>query len=185
MSEDKTLLSQSEIDTLIAFLTNSEAAPIGTVLDQRSIDKLIDLVKYNNNRGFFIGGQAAETVEEIAVLEPGMDLDVQRKDFELICQKDARNFVEVLCVNSKDGTMYKITPGCLLHNRRVEEDNTEWGLAISPMNFNKIALLFGIRYSSETFRNVCGNFAKVLYGDEDATIPKIYYPPDEEDLEEK
>jgi hypothetical protein len=42
--------------------------------------------------------------------------------------------------------------------------------------------MFGIRYSSETFRAVCGNFAKVMYGYEDAEISTLYYPPEDDAL---
>lgn len=181
MAEDKTLLSQNEIDTLIAFLTNSDSAPIGAVLEQKSIDKLIELIKYNNKRGLFIGEEESD-MSNIAVLDPEKDLDAQRKDFELVFKKDNRDYVEILCINKNDGTTYRLTPGCLLHNRHIEDD-TEWGSAISPLNFNRLALLFGISYSSETFREVCNNFSKVVYGYEDAEIPAIYYPPEESEKE--
>ena len=183
MSDNKTLLSQGEIDALVAFLTNSEAAPIGTVLDQSSIDKLIELVKYNNKHGLFIGeGQQTGAYSDAVVLEKGLDLEEQKQDYEIICRKDARDYVEILCVSKTGGKTYKLTPSCLLQNKRVENDKAEWGQAISPLHFNNLALLFGIKYSSETFRFVCTNFAKVMYGYEDADISSLYYPP-EDDLE--
>ncbi len=183
MSDNKTLLSQGEIDALVAFLTNSEAAPIGTVLDQSSIDKLIELVKYNNKHGLFIGEeQTGGVYSDAVVLEKGLDLEEQKQDYELICRKDARDYMEILCVSKTGGKTYKLTPSCLLQNKRVENDKAEWGHAISPLHFNNLALLFGIKYSSETFRFVCTNFAKVMYGYEDADISSLYFPP-EEDLE--
>ncbi len=184
MSDNKTLLSQGEIDALVAFLTNSDAAPIGTVLDQNSIDKLIDLVKYNNKRGLFIGenGASGEYADAV-VLDKSLDLEAQKQDYELIFKKDGRDYVEILCVSKSGGKTYKLTPSCLVQNKRVEDDKAEWGHAISPLHFNNLALLFGIRYSSETFRAVCGNFAKVMYGYEDAEISTLYYPP--EDLAEE
>ncbi|MCR5584671.1 MAG: hypothetical protein K6F63_04460 [Lachnospiraceae bacterium] len=181
MSENKTLLSQGEIDALVAFLTNSEAAPIGTVLDQSSIDKLIELVKYNNKRGLFIGeGNGEGEFSDAVVLDKSLDLEEQKKDYEIICRKDARDFVEILCVSKTGGKTFKLTPSCLLQNKRVEDDKAEWGLAISPLHFNNLALLFGIKYSSETFRFVCSNFAKVMYGYEDAEISSLYFPPEDE-----
>ncbi len=181
MSENKTLLSQGEIDALVAFLTNSEAAPIGTVLDQSSIDKLIDLVKYNNKRGLFIGeGGGGSDYADAVVLDSELDLEEQKKDYELICKKDGRDFIEILCVSKKGGKTYKLTPSCLLNNKRMEDDKSEWGMAISPLHFNNLALLFGIKYSSETFRFVCSNFAKVMYGYEDAEISRLYFPPEDE-----
>ncbi len=180
MSENKTLLSQGEIDALVAFLTNSDAAPVGTVLDQSSIDKLIELVKYNNKRGLFIGenGNGGDYSEAV-VLDKGIDLEAQKQDYEIVCKKNSRDYVEVLCVSKTGGKTYKLTPSCLMQNRRVENDESEWGHAISPLHFNNLALLFGIKYSSETFRFVCENFAKVMYGYEDAAIPNIYYPPED------
>ncbi len=181
MADNKTLLSQGEIDALVAFLTNSEAAPIGTVLDQSSIDKLIELVKYNNKRGLFIGeGGNGAGSENAVVLDKGLDLEEQKKDYELICRKDAKDYIEVLCVSKNGGKTYKLTPSCLLQYKRVEDDETEWGHAISPLHFNDLALLFGIEYSSETFRFVCNNFAKVMYGYEDAEISTLYFPPEDE-----
>ena len=179
MSENKTLLSQGEIDALVAFLTNSEAAPIGTVLDQSSIDKLIELVKYNNKRGLFIGEGGDGEYADAVILDKGLDLEEQKKDYELICKKDGRDFIEVLCVSKNGGKTYKLTPSCLLQNKRVENDKSEWGMAISPLHFNDLALLFGIKYSSETFRFVCNNFAKVMYGYEDAEISSLYFPPED------
>ncbi len=180
MSDNKTLLSQGEIDALVAFLTNSEAAPIGTVLDQNSIDKLIDLVKYNNKRGLFIGENGNNgDYSDAVVLDKELDLEAQKQDYELVCSKNARDYVEVLCVSKNGGKTYKLTPACLIQNKRVENDETEWGHAISPLHFNNLALLFGIKYSSETFRFVCENFAKVMYGYEDAEIPTLYYPPED------
>ncbi len=182
MADNKTLLSQGEIDALVAFLTNSEAAPIGTVLDQSSIDKLIDLVKYNNKRGLFIGENGGSDAADAVVLDSNLDLEEQKQDYELIFKKNARDYVEILCVSKKGGKTYKLTPSCLLQNKRVEDDETEWGHAISPLHFNNLALMFGIRYSSETFRAVCGNFAKVMYGYEDAEISTLYYPPEDDAL---
>ncbi len=180
MSENKTLLSQGEIDALVAFLTNSDAAPVGTVLDQSSIDKLIELVKYNNKRGLFIGenGNGGDYSEAV-VLDKEIDLEAQKQDYEIVCKKNSRDYVEVLCVSKTGGKTYKLTPSCLMQNRRVENDESEWGHAISPLHFNNLALLFGIKYSSETFRFVCENFSKVMYGYEDAVIPNIYYPPED------
>ncbi len=180
MSDNKTLLSQGEIDALVAFLTNSEAAPIGTVLDQSSIDKLIDLVKYNNKRGLFIGeGNDTGEYSDAVVLDKGLDLEAQKQDYELICKKNARDYVEIFCVSKSGGKSYKLTPSCLIQNKRVEEDKAEWGHAISPLHFNNLALLFGIKYSSETFRFVCENFAKVMYGYEEADISMVYFPPED------
>jgi hypothetical protein len=185
MSDNKTLLSQGEIDALVAFLTNSEAAPIGTVLDQSSIDKLIELVKYNNKHGLFIGeGQNSSEYENAVILDKELDLEEQKQDYELICQKNGKDYIEILCVSKKGGKTYKLTPSCLLQNKRVENDKSEWGHAISPMHFNDLALMFGIKYSSETFRFVCTNFAKVMYGFEEADISNIYFPP-EDDLLDK
>ncbi|MCR5824081.1 MAG: hypothetical protein K6G60_06600 [Lachnospiraceae bacterium] len=180
MSDNKTLLSQGEIDALVAFLTNSEAAPIGTVLDQTSIDKLIDLVKYNNKRGLFIGEGAGNNYTDAVVLDKSLDLEAQKQDYELICKKNARDYIEILCVSKSGGETYKLTPSCLLQNKRVENDKAEWGQAISPLHFNNLALLFGIRYTSETFRFVCENFAKIMYGYEDAEISSLYFPPEDE-----
>ncbi len=63
MAENRTLLSQSEIDALVSFLQHddtSKKTTIGEVLDQSSIDKLVDLIRLNNDRGVFLDSDSAD-----------------------------------------------------------------------------------------------------------------------------
>ena len=61
MAENRALLSQSEIDALVSFLQHdgtTKTSSIGEVLDQNSIDKLVDLIRANNDQGVFLDPDA-------------------------------------------------------------------------------------------------------------------------------
>lgn len=179
--DNKTLLSQTEIDALIEFLQESSVAPSGKVLDQRSIDKLIELVKFNNSRGIFFSGKddADARVAAAPIVDPESENELNREDCLLEFEISPNGFAQVYCFNSKTDRKFRISPTCLVENRFVSDD-VEWGYAIAPKPFNRVAGLFGIGYSSKTYSEVCRNFAKVQYGDPDAEIAELYLPPEDE-----
>ena len=47
---------------------------------------------------------------------------------------------------------------------------------VSPRHFNKIANLFRVNYSQDTFNEVVARFAEITYGSKDAEVSKIYFP---------
>ena len=49
-NQDFSLLSQSEIDTLINFINDKREGVDSSVLNQESIDKLLEMLRFNNGR---------------------------------------------------------------------------------------------------------------------------------------
>ncbi len=180
MGESKTLLSQNEIDALVLFLQGNKGTPIGEVLDQSSIDKLIELVKYNNRMGVYFG-RSTEKLDmpaEGVLFNPDYDIASQRENCSIECEPGENGFIELFCVNSADGGRYRLTPACFENNRYIPDDSTAWGYAIEPKMFCKLANMFGVKYSTATYEFVCRNFAKVMYGNESAVIAGVYLPPE-------
>lgn len=150
------LLSQEEIDTLIAFLTE-QADGFGTeVLSQDSIDKLIAMMKgYGKN----IAGnhRALETVRAVSgVLGSGIG-------WTLVFEENSTNgYMEIFATNGTKKE--KITPkgyscGCFVG------DNSVWGYAISPVQFVEIAKIYGLKFSKSVYADVCQRFAEKNFGD--------------------
>ncbi|MBO7336848.1 MAG: hypothetical protein J6U42_07935 [Lachnospiraceae bacterium] len=180
MAENRTLLSQSEIDALVSFLQQSEQTDqvaIGDVLDQSSIDKLVDIIRFNNNHGVFLNGDTTA-----AILSAG-DVDITAPDGTVVdrsaCELEYKisdtGMAEIYCLDTSSFTAYKISPDSLKQRKYVAE-GTSWGRAVSPRHFNKVANLFRLEYSQETFNFVIRHFAEVMYGDPNADVSKIYFP---------
>lgn len=176
MAENRTLLSQNEIDTLVSFLMSQKDVSIGNVLDQASIDKLIDLVQFNNQNGIYFSKDQglAGAITQAQVIDD--DFVISKDSCTLEIATDSNGFIEVFCRNNENGKQIHLTPTCLEQKKYIPDDNSEWGYCITPKHFNKLANLFGVSYSAETFDAVCHNFAKVVFGNESAEIPNIYYP---------
>ena len=69
-----------------------------------------------------------------------------------------------------------MTPTCLEQVRYVSEDDVQWGYAIPPLTFDKVANLLQVKYTKATFDFICERFAEKLLGDKTCTIPSIYMP---------
>lgn len=181
MAESKTLLSQKEIDALVNFLRTNASAPIGRVLDQASIDKLIDLVTYNNKQGIFVNSAAQESVipENTVLLDLTSSSEEQRKNCTLHYGIGKNGYVEISCIDKVKDIAYIITPACLEHRKYIDNDETSWGYAIEPRVFNDLALLLGVSYTAETFNAVISGFARLMFGDADAQLPSIYLPSED------
>ncbi len=181
MAENRTLLSQSEIDALVSFLqqggANSEATSIGDVLDQSSIDKLVDIIRFNNNHGILLNADttaAALCAGNVDIpTADGTNLD--KSACELQYKIADSGMAEIYCVNKNDGASYRIAPDSLKQRKYVAE-GSEWGFAVSPRHFNKVANLFRINYSQDTYTAVLKRFNEIMYGSADAEASRIYFP---------
>ena len=89
MSDNKALLSQSEIDALVSFLKTKEKIG-GEVLNQSSIDRLVEILTdakaEDGASGRFYGN---------AVLSVEKDIAVQREQCTLLYEKDDKNFAHI------------------------------------------------------------------------------------------
>lgn len=174
--ENKTLLSQQEIDTLISFLQENRDVPIGSVLDQDSIDKLIETIKYNNANGIYFDKDFSSSIinrDKSAFINDNNGTALDVADCSLITETADNGFVRIYCLDNGTGLRYKLTPSCLSEGRFVDDDS-EWGLAVSGSILKAIAKLFSVPVSEEVLNNANKNFAGLLFGDENAAVPAFY-----------
>ena len=177
MTESKALLTQNEIDTLINFLQSHTQSPIGSVLDQGSIDKLVEIIKFNNDKGVYFNKESAinltENNEPAAIItdESGKVLEAHNCSF--ICEKDSDGFVNIICLEKTTGMRISISPSCINRNEYVKDD-AKWGLAVSPHTLIRLSGVFGINFDADTLKAAEKDFAKLVYGDENAKIADCY-----------
>ncbi|MBQ9764795.1 MAG: hypothetical protein IJW18_01195 [Lachnospiraceae bacterium] len=171
VTNNNTLLSQNEIDTLIKFLTHHEKIQ-DTVLSQDSIDKLVNLLQNNGDvtaEIFELTDFNSNALESSAINLAGYTLH--------FTVNKSTQFV-VITAESKNGESKKITPIGFSDGDSADDDS-EWGYCIEPVVFDKIAATFNLKYSDEEYENVCRTFAMKRYGNEYALIPSIYLPTPE------
>lgn len=176
MAENRALLSQDEIDALVSFLTTKETVG-NEVLDQASIDRLVRVLSDQK-----LSEEAKVTVDGVgrfsasSVLSVEKDIAVQREQCTLRYEKDAKDYAHVVCVNQVTGARYDITPECLNQTTLVESTGESWGRAVMPLLFDLVAMQLQIKYTADVFSEVCGDYAKVMFGDEKAQLPNVYLP---------
>lgn len=162
MEENKfSLLTQSEIDSLVEYLKGKDANIDSVVLDQESIDKLIRLMQ--TYRGNTLEGKGVRSISEVLVGNKTWILET--------CIDEASGFVELYATNGEKKEI--ITPGCFA-NGCFMDDDTRWGFSIAPAVLCNVASLYGVRFTKETYEQVMKQFAKVNYGAADYPIPEYY-----------
>ena len=182
MSENMALLSQNEIDALVKFLLEKQNIKSGVVLDQGSIDRLVNVLqdktfiqKMGNVAEEPMQNATTKAVAQLLLLEGEQDIVAQQTNYELIFECDAEGMIQVVCQSRLSAKRHVITPSCLEQSRYMEEESA-WGKTISPIVFDTISGMLHIRYSKETFLRVCDRFAEVVYGNKNAEIPSFYMP---------
>ena len=178
MNQNMALLSQTEIDTLLNFLQKSKVGE--DVMDQGSIDRLIDLLQSDRKREVKFDENVPEVhgKEERALLVIDAIGGVpEQQRCVLECQVDAATkFLRVVCRDEKKDAEYEITPACVSELRFRVSDTSRWGYAIPPVTFDRIAALLAVKYTKSVFDKVCCIFAEQMFGDAQATIPELYLP---------
>ncbi len=173
MSDNKALLSQDEIDALVSFLKTKDK--IGNeVLDQASIDRLVEILNEAKPTEGSAGGVGRFYGNSVLSVEK--DISVQREQCMLLYEKDTRGYAHIVCENTVTGMRYEITPESLNQSCLVESAGESWGFAIMPVMFDLAALQLQVKYTAEAFSDVCGDYAKLLFGDENAVLPNAYLP---------
>ena len=162
---NNTILTQVEIDNLIRFLTNHEQKIQDTVLSQDSIDKLVSLLQNNGDANMDLFNMSSE----VAPL-PAEDLSGHSLRFTI---NEATGFITIIAHN--DGAELVITP-LSVNSLKVMNDDSEWGVCIEPVIFDKIASIFKVKYTKATYDAICELFCTKRYGKADAVIPTIYLP---------
>jgi len=174
--DNKTLLSQQEIDTLISFLQENRNVPIGTVLDQDSIDKLIETIKYNNANGIYFDKEFSSSIiakDKSAFINDSNGIALDIAGCSLVTETAENGFVRLYCLDNGTGLKYRISPACLSEGKYLEDDS-EWGLAVSGHTLNEVAKLFSIPVAKEVIETANRNFAKLIFADENAALPAYY-----------
>lgn len=162
---NNTLLSQGEIDTLIRFLTNHDQKIQDSVLSQDSIDKLVSLLQKNGDTNMDLFNMSSEVTPL-----PAEDLSGHSLSFTI---NETTGFLTIIAHN--DGAELIITP-LSVNSLKVMNDDSEWGVCIEPVIFDKIASIFKVKYTKATYDAVCELFCTKRYGNADAVIPTIYLP---------
>lgn len=173
MSDNKALLTQEEIDALVSFLKANERVG-NDVLDQTSIDRLVEIL--SDAKVTESPSATGGRVYGNSVLALEQDIAVQREQCTLLYEKDGKNHAHIVCENVVTGMRYEITPECLSQSCMVESTGESWGFAIVPVIFDLAALQLQVRYTAEVFSRVCSDYAKAIYGDENAELPNVYLP---------
>ncbi len=180
MEQNKILLSQSEIDTLLAFLQNKKENVTADVLDQENIDKLIFLLQSSEKQKLrfdsVIPAINLPGSYPFIILDSSEDMNSQKKNCILTCIKTDDHLISILCTNQKSGTVYNITPSCLEKRQYFSDTESMWGTAVPPIVFDQIATLLQVQYTKETYQFVCQCFAEIIFRDSHAVIPSYYIP---------
>lgn len=172
------LLTQGEIDTLIDFLTEQKEGGVeSSVLNQTSIDKLIELLRLNEIRR---KRDALKSVSEVAGALSNL---IVVRQGEALCEltatvDEAEDCVKLVVTNTEDGRQMEITPEIL-----NEGDGSSWGRCIPPITISKLARVLGVKYTTQTYEDVCARYAQCLFGDASHKIPYIYLPDNAEAIE--
>ena len=178
MSENMALLSQSEIDILVNFLTDRKNQVSSEVMEQRDIDRLISLLKSGNGSPVRLDTGIPETSDTNAVpiLLVEDTIEAQQK-CELKAELSKDNYMVIQCVNSESGKRFLITPSCMTGMNYKDGDRSQWGRAIPPIMFDKIATLLKVKYSKATFDFICNQYKKIIYGENSQEeIPGLFMP---------
>lgn len=176
MTESKALLSQNEIDTLISFLQNHDETPIGSVLDQGSIDKLVEIIKFNNTKGIYFNKETSLDIsssEPKAILKAENGEELNPEKCHLDFEKAENGFIKIFCFEEDSSKRIFLSPSCL-NKKDFVVDQAEWGLAVSPRTLIELSKLFNVNCASEILQKAEKDFAKLVYGDENAKIADYY-----------
>lgn len=168
-NQNFSLLTQNEIDTLVSFLLDKKNAVNSDVMNQQSIDKLIFLITHDRR-------------QLMSMLDPLSCIDMEyliKKNFrqneqetcELRVSISENGYLQLTAYNLNTDQTMEITPAIMSDN-----DSETWGKCLSPVTFNRLAKNLGLKYTPETYEQVCNHFAKINYDDETHAIPVLHLP---------
>ncbi|MDK2808065.1 MAG: hypothetical protein PWP24_799 [Clostridiales bacterium] len=171
------LLNQKEIDTLISFLSEKEAGVTREVLSQDSIDKLIHLISDSDINKIRL--DALDSLELKPTYDILKELHIRTEDSEL-CELqfyvDAdTQFVNLTAINTITKQQYTITPATLDRAELINASSS-WGYSIAPILFDKVARIFHLKYSRQTYEEVCMLFMDKNFGQKEQRVPSFYSP---------
>lgn len=171
------LLTQKEIDALMNFLSSKDKCITRDVLSQSSIDKLIRLISSNDIHKVELA--ALDDLDVRPAFDPLKDLQL-REDVSEVCElcvaldKDT-DFIRLYAKNIETGKEYPITPATLDRTELVS-GTTCWGTSIAPVLFDKIARIFQLKYSRQTYNQVYSRYLVKNFDGSTKKIPSLYCP---------
>ncbi|MDE7300137.1 MAG: hypothetical protein K2N94_15175, partial [Lachnospiraceae bacterium] len=71
---------------------------------------------------------------------------------------------------------YGITPKCMEQVRYIDGDDSQWGYAVPPLTFDKMAVLLSVKYTKSSFDQVTRVFSERMFGQEGIQVPDLYMP---------
>lgn len=171
------LLTQNEIDTLIKFLSQKDEGVTRDVLSQNSIDKLIHLIRNND-----INKVRLDTLDALEI-KPTYDILKElnlRDDPTEVCElsyklDEGSNYICLYARNTVTGRELPITPMTLDRTELISGE-TFWGYSIAPILFDKIAKIFTLKYSRQTYDEICALYSEKNFGSSTQKLPSLYYP---------
>lgn len=170
------LLSQQEIDVLVKFLTDKQFIE-SDVLSQVSIDKLVALL--NGDLGHSHQGLYDPSIRPIKDMMKNLGVRENEDDIcELKLDIREDKSLHFFAVNVNTGKSMDISPKTFDEGETVEE----WGHCMSPLTFNRMAHMLGLKYSAQTYSDICTLFAERNYGDREARLPALYIPTNEQNV---
>ncbi len=169
LNQSYSLLTQDEIDTLVSFLIDKKNAVDSDVMNQQSIDKLIYLITHDRR-------------QLMSMLDPLSCIDseyLKKKNFrqndQEICEvrvtTNEEGYLQLTAYNLTTSQTLEITPAIMSDN-----DAEDWGKCLAPVTFNRLAKNLGLKYTPETYEQICNQFSKINYGDETHAIPVLHLP---------
>lgn len=175
-NQDFSLLSQSEIDTLINFINDKREGVDSSVLNQESIDKLLEMLRFNNGRAkkeeILHMGEVEGTLADLITVRHGDDVCVLEYSVD-----EANDFVRLEAVNTVTKERMEITPKMF-----NEGDGELWGHCIAPLVLHRMARALKVKYTAETYENLCKRYAKYIYGDASRKLPFLFMPGNRENI---
>lgn len=167
-----TLLTQTEIDTLVDFLTSKKDNLGETVLTQESIDRLIALIR----DGYVPSKKNLFDPSDDGLTDFLTDTNF-RKNASVKCTLSATvdvatDYVVLSVTNTETNETMQITPKTL----DSSQTNESWGYCIAPVMFSRLARTLDVYFTQETYDAICKRFALRNYGDGSVSIPSMYQP---------
>lgn len=175
-NQDFSLLSQSEIDTLIEFLSDKRDEVDSSVLNQESIDKLLEMLRFNDGRAkkdeILRMGEVEGTLADLVTVRHGDDVCALEYSVD-----EESDFIRLEAVNTVTKERMEITPEMF-----DEGDGECWGHCIAPLVLHRMARALKVKYTADTYENLCRRYAKYIYGDESRKLPFLFMPGNRENI---
>lgn len=182
MEQNKVLLSQTEIDTLLSFLLDKKHTVDSAIMDQDSIDKLIRLLQTKDQLHLrfdsLLPASKRNNGNALLILDNNENLGEQAGDCRLCFELLPDGQAEVSCYNEKTKHRFRISPSCYEQLRYFSDESSVWGYSIAPILFDAIASLLHVTYTKDSYTRVCNRFSEINYGSPDAPISPLYLPSD-------